>query len=244
MKVYYTLKEQAYEAKDIELAMQCAETASINNGWPVRALIETLAQKDVFIGVSGFTFQCSNQFRYGSISGAVTTRIQFQTGAGEILVAVCPTIQLLHKIQSYSTCIEMLFVVPEIKSDTKIYTWLDLNSAKDLESGAVLSGIGLPVKGIKRAINYLQDYCKRNTVDLNHITVQKGEMTDVVNAIKKQGLSVNDKEVVKYCLQKRLQYSEAVILAKAFAQKTLLQTRGCPNYDIIWNTINDSRWDK
>lgn len=156
---------------------------------------------------------------------------------------MCPTIQLLQKIQDHSTVIELLIVVPEMKSDVDVFEWLDLYSAKDITSMVALNKIGLPVTDIKRAINYLQDYCKRNTVDLTHISVQTGEMADVVNAIKKQRLWANDKEVVKYCLQKGLQYSEAVILAKAFIKKTLLPMRGCPDYNLIWMTINDPKWD-
>lgn len=241
--VFYTLQGQIYDAKDVERALQLAEAASTKYGWPVRALIETLAQKNMFIGVSGFTFQGSNQFRFNSISGAITTRKQFQSGLSEVIVVVCPTIQLLQKIQYHSTNIELLIVVPEMKSDADVYEWLDLNSAKDITSGVALNNIGLPATGIKRAINYLLDYCKRNTVDLTHYSVQTGEMADVVNTIKKQGLTANNKEVIKYCLQKGIPYIEAEILAKAFTRRTLLPTRGCPSYALIWNSINDSKWD-
>ena len=47
MKVFYTLKGNIYNAADVELALQCAEVASTQYGWPVRALIETLQQKVV-----------------------------------------------------------------------------------------------------------------------------------------------------------------------------------------------------
>lgn len=246
MKVFYTLKGKIYNAADVELALKCAEAASQQYGWPVRALIETLQQKVVFAGVQGFSWSGSSQFKYGSVTGHVTTRRQFQGGAGEIIVAVCPTIQLLQAIQQNSTRVQMLIVVPEMDSNAcrDIYHWLDLNSATDIQSGNTMQGVHLPATGIQRAIGFLMDYCQRNTVDMTHTTIQTGVMADVVNTIKKQGIAANYDEVVKYSLQRGLPNAESEILAKAFCQKSLLKKRGCPDYDEYWKAINDPKWEK
>lgn len=245
MKVFYTLKGNIYNAADVELALQCAEAASTQYGWPVRALIETLQQKVVFAGVQGFSWCGSSQFKCGSITGDVTTRRQFRGGAGEIIVAICPTIQLLQATQLYSTRIKLLVVVPEMDYSVcpSIYHWLDLYSATDIQRKTTMNGIGIPVTGIKRAIAFLMDYCQQYGIDITHLSVQTGKMTDVVNTIKKQGIIANNEEVVKFCLQRGLSYSEADILAKAFSTKSLLATRGNPDYDLYWQSINDPKWD-
>ena len=85
MKVFYTLKGNIYNAVDVVLTLKYAEAASQKYGWPVRALIETLQQKVVFTGVKGFSWTGSSQFRFCSVTGNVTTRRQFQGGAGEII---------------------------------------------------------------------------------------------------------------------------------------------------------------
>lgn len=245
MKVFYTLKENSYNAADVELALKCAEAASKQYGWPVRALIETLQDKGVFSGVQDFEEQSSNKFKFNSITGEITSRRQFQGGAGEIIVAVCPTIQLLKAVQQNSTRIKLLIVVPDMDASVNqdIYLWLDLNSAIDIRSSQPLQGIHQPAAGVKRAIGYLIDYCQRMNVDLTHTTVQTGVMADVVNTIKKQGITANYNEVVKYSLRRDLTFAEAEILAKAFCQRTLLKTRGCPNYDAYWTSIDDPKWE-
>lgn len=242
MKVTYILQGEIYEAKDIEVAMQCAEAAFANNGMPVRVLVETQAQYDVLIGVRGLTRPDAKHFKYNSISGEIVTRKQFQGTKGEILIVICPTIELLQKVQQYPE-INMVIVVPEMKSNIDIYHWLDIFSATDIQNGVVLSGIGLPADGIKRAIGYLMNFCMKHTVDMTHLSVQTGEMADVVNTIKKQNIKADYDEVIKYCILRGLKYSEAEVLAKAFCQKSLLKTRGCPNYDAYWHDINVDMWE-
>lgn len=246
MKVFYTLKGNIYNAADVELALKCAETVSQQYGWPVRTLIETLQDKGVFSGVQDFKEQGSNKFKFNSITGEITSRRQFQGGTGEVIVAVCPTIQLLQATQQNSTRIKLLIVVPDMDASVNqdIYHWLDLNSATDIQSGQFLQGIHEPVTGIKRAIGYLIDYCQRFTVDLTHTTVQNGVMVDAVNTIKKRGIVANCDEVIKYSPQRGLTFAEAEILAKAFCQKNLLKTRGCPDYDEYWKSINDPKWEQ
>lgn len=245
MKVFYTLKGNAYDAADVELALKCAEAASRQYGGPVRALIDTLQDKGVFSGVQNFKEQGSNKFKFNSITGEITSRRQFQGGAGEIIVAVCPTMSLLNDVQNNATRIQLLIVVPDMDASVNqdIYHWLDLNSATDIQSCQPMQGIHLPALGVKRAIGYLIDYCQRMTVDLTHTTVQMGVMADVVNTIKKQGITANYDEVIKYSLQRGLLFAEAEILAKAFCQKTLLKTRGCPNYGVYWKSIDDPKWE-
>lgn len=245
MKVFYTLKGNTYNAADVELALKCAEAASKQYGWPVRALIETLQDKGVFSGVGNFEEKGLNKFKFNSITGEITSRRQFQGGAGEIIVAVCPSIQLLQTVQRNSTRIKVVIVVPDMDASVNqdIYHWLDVNSAIDIQSSHPLQGIHLPVAGVKRTIGYLIDYCQRMNVDLTHTTVQTGAMADVVNTIKKQGITANYDEVVKYSLQRGLTYAEAEILAKALCQRTLLKTRGCPNYDAYWKAIDDPKWE-
>ena len=75
------------------------------------------------------------------------------------------------------------------------------------------------------------------------VPVYSGEIADVANTLKKQGIVANYEEVVKFCLTRGLSYSEADILAKAFSKKSLLATRGTTDYDLYWQSINDSKWD-
>lgn len=245
MKVFYTLKENIYNAADVDLALQCAEVASKNYGWQVSALIETQAQKCVFVGVPNFTFSGTNRFKYNSITGDIITRRQYKGVACEIIVAVCPTIQLLQAVQQNSMQIQLLIVVPEMDANAcrDIYHWLDLYSAFDIQSGQSLQGIHQPAVGIKRAIGYLIDYCHRITVDMTHTPLYTGEIADVANTLKERGIIANYEEVVKYSLTKGLSYNESEILAKAFSQKSHLKMRGIPNYDRYWQNINDSMWD-
>lgn len=243
MEVFYTIKGEIYEPTDVTLALQCAEAAFKQYGWPVRTLIETLQQKDVFCGVQGFSEQGSNLFKFNSINGEITTRRQYQAGRDEIIVTVCPTIQLLQMLQQDTKHIKALIVVPEMKSCADIYHWLDLNSATDIQSRATLNGIGLPSSGVKRAIGYLMDYCQRMDVDMTHTPLYSGEIADVANTLKMNGITANYEEVVKYCLKRDLSYNEAEILAKAFSQKSPLAMRGKPNYDLYWQNINDSKWE-
>lgn len=56
MKVFYTLKGNAYDAADVELALKCAEAASRQYGGPVRALIDTLQDKGVMTGTCPLSF--------------------------------------------------------------------------------------------------------------------------------------------------------------------------------------------
>ena len=240
MKVAYTLTGSYYQPSDIELALQCAEAVAQKANKPVKILLEGKAQYAVLLGVNGLNITGSS-FTYNSLHGDIITRLQYQGSKGDIAVTVCPTIQLLQKIQD--TGISLLVVVPEMTVSTNIYHWLDLNSAIDIMSQQVLNGIGLPATGIKRAIGYLIDYCQRNTVDFTHITVQAGEMANVVNTIKKKGISANEDEIVKYCLQRDLTLIEAEILAKAFCKKTCLPMRGNPNYDLYWKAIDDKKWE-
>ena len=181
-------------------------------------------------------------FAFRGITGEIATRRSFQGVNGEILVVICPTIELLQKMQQYQG-IGLAIVVPEMKTSSDIYYWLDLNSATDIQTGATLSGIGLPVVGIKRAIGFLKDYCMRLGVKLTEIALWTGEIADVANTIKKQKIFAGYDEVVKYCLQRGLTIEEAELLAKAFCQKKPLKMRGCPDYGTYWKAINDPKWE-
>ena len=76
-----------------------------------------------------------------------------------------------------------------------------------------------------------------------NVPVYTGELADVANTLKKQGLVADYEEVVKYCLHRGLSYAEACIVAKAFSQKSMLKMRGNPDFNAYWNTINDPKWD-
>lgn len=242
MKVEYTLAGNYYQPSDIELAMQCAEAEAQQLGKSVRLLLESKSQFPVLNGVNGLTVK-SNTFSFNSIQGNIETRLQYQYANGDVIVTVCPTIQLLQKMQDSG--VSVLIVVPEMDVNVcqDIYHWLDLCSATDIKTGVTMSGIGLPAPSIKRAIGYLIDFCQRMTVDLTHFSIQTGVMADIVNTIKKQNITANYDDVVKYSLLRGLSVAEADILAKAFCQKSLLKTRGCPDYDLYWKTIDDPKWE-
>lgn len=241
MKVTYTLASNYYQPSDIELALRCAEVAAQQTGKSVIILLEGKTQYAVLNGVNGLKVTGSN-FSFNAIQGDIVTRLQYKGANGEIILTVCPTIQLLQKLQDSG--IGLLIVVPEMPASTDIYHWLDLNSAIDIQSRTVLSGIAPPVAGVKRAIGYLKDYCLRMNVDLTHTPVYSGELADVANTLKKQGVAANYEEVVKYSLIRDLSYAEATIAAKAFCQRTMLKMRGNPDYTAYWNTINDPKWEQ
>ena len=73
MNVFYTLNGIIYNADDVELALLCAEAASQQNEWTIRALIDTLTNKDVFNGVPSFYLTNDDHFRFNSVSGEITS---------------------------------------------------------------------------------------------------------------------------------------------------------------------------
>ena len=206
----------------------------------MKIVLESKAQMPVLNGVNGLTVK-GNTFSFINIQGIIETRIQYKGAEGEIILAVCPTLQLLQKLQDSG--VSLLIVVPEMTVSTDIYHWLDLYSAMDIQSGNILQSIASPVSGVMRAVGYLKDYSLRMNVLLTSVPVYSGEIADVANTLKKQGIVANYEEVVKFCLTRGLSYSEADILAKAFSKKSLLATRGTTDYDLYWQSINDSKWD-
>lgn len=241
MEVAYTLAGNYYQPSDIELAMQCAEAAAQQLGKSVRILLEGKAQYPVLSGVNNLSNN-GRTFTFGSIQGRIETRLQFQGAKGDIIVTVCPTIQLLQKLQDSG--VSLLIVVPEITASTDIYHWLDLNSAMDIKSQQRLQGIALPAQGVIRAIGYLKDYCQRMTTSLTCAPVYTGEIADVANTLKMQGIFADYDEVVKYSLHRNLSFAEACLLAKAFSQKTKLKMRGTPDFNAYWKAINVQKWEQ
>lgn len=241
MKVTYTLAGIYYQPSDIELALRTAEAVAQQSGKSVIILLENKTLYAVLAGVNGLKVTGSN-YSFNTIQGHIVTRLQYQGANGEIILTVCPTLQLLQKFQDSG--ISLLIVVPEMTASADIFNWLDLNSALDIQSRTVLSGIGHPIAGVKRAIGYLKDYCLRMNVDLTHTPVYSGELADVANTLKKQGVAANSEEVMKYCLLRGMSFAEATIAAKAFCQKTMLKMRGTPDYNAYWNTINDPKWEQ
>ena len=241
MKVLYTLAGNYFQPSDVELAMQCAEAASQQSGKAVRVLLESKVQYPVLSGVNNLVVN-GNSFSFGSIKGSIETRLQYKGAKGDTVVTVCPTLQLLQKFQDAG--IDLLIVVPEMTASTDIYHWLDLYSAVDIQSGQPLQGIGSPAQGVMRAVGFLMDYSLRINVPLTSIPVYSGEIADVANTLKKQGLIANHEEVVKYSLYRGLSYAEACLVAKAFSQKSMLKMRGNPNFSIYWQNINDPKWEQ
>lgn len=243
MKVVYTLAGNIYKPTDIEEALMYSETAARHLGKRVRIVLDSKAVYPVLHGVNGLNVN-GNNFTFNTIQGIIVTRLQYQGSNGEIVVVVCPTIQLLQKIQDSG--ISLLIVVPEMDANAcqDIFHWLDLNSAMDIQTGASLSGIGQPVVGIMRAVGYLKDYSQRMNVHLTSVPVYSGEIADVANTLKKQGIVADYEEVLKYCLYRGLSFDEACVVAKAFSQKSLLKMRGNPNFGIYWNNINNPKWEQ
>lgn len=241
MKVVYTLAGDYFQPSDIELAIQCAEVAAQQYGQSVKILLEGKAQYSVLSGVNDLVVNGSS-FSFRSIQGDIVTRLQFKGVKGDIIVTVCPTIQLLQKLQDAG--VSLLVVVPEMTASKDIYYWLDLNTAMDVQSGQPLQGICMPVLGVIRAVGYLKDYCQRMTTSLTSTPVYTGEIADVANTLKKQGIVANYEEVLKYCLYRGLSYAEACLVAKAFSKKSMLKMRGNPNYNVYWKAINDPKWEQ
>lgn len=240
MKVVYTLAGNHYKSSDIELAMQCAEAAAQQFGQSVRILLEGKVQYPVLSGVNNLSINGST-YKFRTIQGIIETRKQFKGAKGDIIVTVCPSLQLLQKLQDAG--VSLLVVVPEMTASTDIYHWLDLNSAMDIQSHQPLQGIGLPAQGVMRAIGYLKDYCQRMTTNLKSTPVYLGELADVANTLKTQGIVAVYDEVVKYCLHRGLSIDEASIVAKSFSQKSMLKMRGNPNFAVYWKVINDPKWE-
>ena len=113
----------------------------------------------------------------------------------------------------------------------------------DIQSGQPLQRIGLPAPAVMRAIGYLKDYSLRMNVALTSIPVYSGELADVANTLKKQGVVADYEEVVKYSLYRGLSYAEACIVAKAFSQKSMLKMRGTPDFNVYWKNVNDPKWE-
>lgn len=241
MKVAYTLAGSIYQPFDIELALQCAEAAAKQFGKQVRIVLETKHQYPVLNGVNNLAVK-GNSFTFRSIHGGIETRLQYKDAKGDVIITVCPSIQLLQKLQDSG--VSVLFVVPEMTASSNVYHWLDLYSAMDIKSRQTIQGIKIPAPGVIRAIGYLKDYCKRMNVDLTHATVYTGELADVANTLKKQGITANYEETLKYCLQRDLSYAEGCIVAKAFSQQSMLKMRGTPNFQAYWNMINDPKWEQ
>ena len=78
---------------------------------------------------------------------------------------------------------------------------------------------------------------------LTSVPVYTGEIADVANTLKKQGIVPDYEEVLKYCLYRGLSFDEACVVAKAFSQRSLLKMRGNPNFGLYWNNINESKWE-
>lgn len=241
MKVVYTLASNIYQPSDIERALLFAETAAHQMGKAVRIVLESKAQMPVLNGVNGLTVK-GNTFSFNNIQGVIETRLQYKGAKGEIILAVCPTLQLLQKLQDSG--VSLLIVVPEMTASTDVYHWLDLYSAMDIQSGNFLQGIASPVSGVMRAVGYLKDYSLRMNILLTSVPVYTGEIADVANTLKKQGIVANYEEVLKYCLFRGLSFDEARVVAKAFSQKSLLKMRGNPNFSLYWNNINDPKWEQ
>jgi len=237
MKVVYTLASNIYQPSDIERALLFAETAAHQMGKAVRIVLESKAQMPVLNGVNGLAVK-GNTFSFNNIQGVIETRLQYKGAKGEIILAVCPTLQLLQKLQDSG--VSLLIVVPEMTASTDVYHWLDLYSAMDIQSGNILQSIASPVSGVMRAVGYLKNY----NILLTSVPVYSGEIADVANTLKKQGIVSNYEEVLKYCLYRGLSFDEACVVAKAFSQKSLLKMRGNPNFDLFWNDINDPKWEQ
>lgn len=74
-------------------------------------------------------------------------------------------------------------------------------------------------------------------VDMTYSPLYTGEIADVANALKKQIITANYEEMVKYSLAKGLSYNEEEILVNAFCQKANLKMHGISNYDRYWYNI-------
>jgi len=241
MKVVYTLASNIYQPSDIERALLCAETAAHQMGKAVRIVLESKAQMPVLNSVNGLTVK-GNTFSFNNIQGVIETRLQYKGAKGEIILTVCPTLQLLQKLQDSG--VSLLIVVPEMTASTDVYHWLDLYSAMDIQSSKILQGIASPVSGVMRAVGYLKNYSLRMNILLTSVPVYTGEIADVANTLKKQGIVPDYEEVLKYCLFRGLSFDEACVVAKAFSQRSLLKMRGNPNFGLYWNNINDSKWEQ
>ena len=95
-----------------------------------------------------------------------------------------------------------------------------------------------------RAVGYLKAYSLRMNVLLTSVPVYSGEIADVANTLKKQGIVADYEEVLKCCLYRGLSFNEACVVAKAFSQRSLLKMRGNPDFGLYWNNINDPQWEQ
>jgi len=240
MKVAYTLAGSYYQPSDIELAMQCAEAAAQQLGKPVRILLEGKAQYPVLTGVNNLSVNGSS-YQFRTIQGNIETRKQFNGAKGYIIVTVCPTIQLLQKLQDAG--ISLLFVVPEMTASTDIYHWLQLHSANNLMTGQEITGIAPCPSEMNRAIGYLKDYSRKFGVDLTHTTIQVRSLAIVANTLKTYRITSNPDSIYRQALLQGLTHAEADILVKYFMKKGIHPNTTNANYANYWHTLQDPQWE-
>ena len=192
MKVFYIQSAKYYQPADVLSALKCAEAAAKQTTAEVKVLLEPGAADNVFAGVDDGEFD-GTSCKYDTISGEITTPRKYKNTMDEIVISICPTKQILEKIQK-SEHVLAAIIIPDNPQDDNVYHWLDLYTAVDIQNGSVLNGIGQPAEGIRRAVGFLQNYSLRYTVKLTDIAVWTGEIADVANTIKKQGIVGNFEE--------------------------------------------------
>lgn len=241
MKVFYIQSEKYYQPADVRLALKCAEAAMKQTKAEVKVLLEPGAADNVFAGVDEVEYDGSS-FKYDKISGEITTPRKYKNTKDEILISICPTRQILEKIQN-SEHVLVAIIIPDNPQENDVLHWLDLNSAIDINTQKPLAGISDVPKEIKRAVGYLKDYCLQFGVNLKHTSVVEQELVRVGNTLVKDQINATVDMVVKHCLSRGLCCEEAKNVAKAFCRATIKPTSLVVDYDAYREKLDDPKWE-
>lgn len=182
-----------------------------------------------------------NDFSYKNLCGNIQTTRTYKpknSSKCEIIIAPCVFQSDLEKIQE-SQSIGVVLVIPEMENQCDC--WLIHHSAIDWQTKKEIPN-NLSVSSLtNRCIGWLKeegaksaplanDSMNSYVEEASNLLIQKGEVSDFDS-------------IYKQCLKRNLSHREAYKLAKILSSKIQHNLSTKPDYDYLYQWVNDEKWE-
>lgn len=237
--VHYIISSAVYAPADIEAALKFSEQVVSRTGLPMRIAVLTQAQLTTLNGVPMLSHN-TKTFQYECISGDIATKLTISENGPEIILTICPDKSLLEKIQSFRDLLGVI-VVPEYQNDQGITHWLQLHSAKDLNTNKPIAGIPPCPAEVNRAIGLVKNYFHGAGTK---ISIGKGNTQAIANTLIKHRIIADSDAIYQQAFLRGLDHDEIGEVVKAFTRKMPFSISTSPDYNLYWQALQDPQWER
>lgn len=118
--------------------------------------------------------------------------------------------------------------------------WLQLHSAKDLNTNLPLQGIPPCPAEVNRAIGLVKNYFHGA---VTKISIGKGNTQAIANTLIKHHIQTDPDTIYQQAFLRGLSHDEIGEIVKAFTRKTPFTITTSPDYNLFWQALQDPQWE-